>query len=651
VTATTEPITATNVVTLGALGAAEDSRARDARLGVLAPVVVAGITLSALDGGLYDYSRWGLLAAAMLAVLAGLLIAGRVGRFGDLTAPLVALAALAALAAASLWWADSPDRAWTESNRLVLYTAVFAACAVALRTTRDIRRSLAIIGTVIAAAALWTGVALLRGDPGAFLDHRLDMPIGYINGTAGLFLIGLWPAVSLAERAVNPLVAGASMAFAVLEANLLVLTQSRAIVPAVLLSTCVLVGLFPGRIRRVWSLLFIGAGVAAASPWTLAIYADRIPAQPRPVTHALAQGAAIASLLAAAGVAAVWAATTLLLRRRAISAPAQRIGAIATVVVVLGAIAGGAVASGDPLARVQGQWRAFTTLNATETSSTRFTGAGGFRYDLWRVAVDDFRHAPVLGVGAGSYGLSYYQKRAQQESIRQPHSLPLQVLAELGLLGGVLALIVVAGVAATIVRHRRRDVLVGVAGAGMACSWAVQASLDWLYNLPGITCIAIVGVVAASGGRPFVAFAGTRTRRLVLISSAVLVAVAAASFGRQYSASVYAQGARDALADSPSRALERSATSLQLNPYAVETYYTRAAAYARLDDYAHARNLLMRAAAREPLNFVPWALMGDLAARRGEIAQARSAYRRAEMLNPRDPQLRELATDPGQALR
>lgn len=650
-TATTEPATATNVVTLRAPGAAGDrDHTGDARLGILAPVVVGLIALTALDGGLYDYSRWGLLAAVMLAVLAGLLIAGKVGRFGILTPPFVALAGLAAWASASLLWADSPDRAWTESNRLVLYTAVFAICVVALRTSRDARRSLAIIGAVIAAAALWTSVALLRGDPAAFLDHRLDMPIGYINGTAGLFLIGLWPLVSLAERAANPLAAAATIAFAVLEANLLVLTQSRAIVPAVLLSTCVLVALFPGRIRRVWTLLFIAAGVAVASPWTLAIYADRVPGQPRQVAHDLAQGAAIASLLAAFGVAAMWGAVALL-RHRLTSPGAQRLCAIGTVATVLCVTAVGLAASGDPVAHVQTQWRAFTTLNATETSSTRFTGAGGFRYDLWRVAVDDFKREPVLGVGAGSYGLSYYQQRAQQESIRQPHSLPLQILAELGLVGGVLALIVVAGTVAAIVRHRRQDVLAGVAGAGIALSWAVQASLDWLYNLPGITCIAIVAAVAASGHRQFVPFADTRTRRLVLVSSAVLVAVGAASFGRHYSASVYAQSARDALARSPSLAIDKSATSLQLNPYALETLYTRAAAYARLDDYSRARSVLMRAAAREPLNFVPWALMGDLAARRGELSQARSAYRRALMLNPRDALLRELATDPERALR
>ena len=648
-TATTESASAQNVI---ALPARDDGAARDgdARLRLLAPLLAAAIALTALDGGLYDYARWGLLAGVMLAVLAGLLIAGRVGTFGRLTPTVLALVALTAWTSASIMWADSPDRAWTESDRLVLYTAIFAICVVALRTPRDVQRSVAIVGAVIAAAALYTLVALLRGDPNAFLDHRLDMPIGYVNGAAGLFLIGLWPLVSLAERVTRPLVAGAAIALAVVEANLLVLTQSRAILPAVLVSAVVLLALYPGRTARAWTLLVIAAGAAAGSPWTLAVYADRIALQPRAVPIDLAQPAAIAAVVVAVVVGLLWTAVTALRRART-SPRTRRVAAIGAVAAVAGLMAAAAVAAGDPLARAQQEWRAFTTLDVSDTSSTRFTGAGGFRHDLWRIAIADLRRESLAGIGAGSYGLSYYQQRRQEESVRQPHSLPLQILAELGLVGGLLALIATAGAAAAIVRNRRTNVAAGVAGAGMAASWATQTSLDWLHNLPGITCIALLGVVAASGAEPFAAFSTRRRRQLVLIGAAGLVALAAASLGRHYSADVYAERARDALPRDPAGALRASAASLELNPYAVETLYTRAAAYARLDDYARARDALMRAAAREPLNFVPWALLGDLAARRQENGQARAAYRRAVRLNPRDRQLRELVADPSRALR
>ena len=62
-------------------------------------------------------------------------------------------------------------------------------------------------------------------------------------------------------------------------------------------------------------------------------------------------------------------------------------------------------------------------------------------------------------------------------------------------------------------------------------------------------------------------------------------------------------------------------------------------AYARLDDYSGARATLQIAARREPHNYVPPALLGDLAMRRGYYRLAAAEYRRALALNPRDPEL------------
>lgn len=73
--------------------------------------------------------------------------------------------------------------------------------------------------------------------------------------------------------------------------------------------------------------------------------------------------------------------------------------------------------------------------------------------------------------------------------------------------------------------------------------------------------------------------------------------------------------------------------------------YLRAAAYARLDDYQRARASLVEATRREPHDYVPWALLGDLATRRGDRALARRYYRRAVELNPRDTRLREELSD------
>jgi tetratricopeptide (TPR) repeat protein len=128
---------------------------------------------------------------------------------------------------------------------------------------------------------------------------------------------------------------------------------------------------------------------------------------------------------------------------------------------------------------------------------------------------------------------------------------------------------------------------------------------------------------------------GRRQAGLVLGLSAL--ALLAASVGRQYAASRYEASGAAKLASSPRAALGGLQTAAQLDPYSLRTLYTIASAYARLDDYADARATLLVAQRREPHNYVPPALLGDLAMRRGDYALAEVEYGRAVSLNPRDP--------------
>ena len=57
--------------------------------------------------------------------------------------------------------------------------------------------------------------------------------MGYINGTAGLLVMGIWPWLGLAETAKTRGLRAAAISAAALIASTAVLTQSRAIVLAV----------------------------------------------------------------------------------------------------------------------------------------------------------------------------------------------------------------------------------------------------------------------------------------------------------------------------------------------------------------------------------------------------------------------------------
>ena len=124
-----------------------------------------------------------------------------------------------------------------------------------------------------------------------------------------------------------------------------------------------------------------------------------------------------------------------------------------------------------------------------------------------------------------------------------------------------------------------------------------------------------------------------------MVGSLVVLALLAASIGRQYAAALYSNSGQALVPKHPLRALARLRTAEQLDPWSMQTQYSVAAAYAELNDYTAARAALLHAAQLEPENYVPPALLGDIAVRVGNNAMALAAYRRALQLDPREPVL------------
>ena len=151
----------------------------------------------------------------------------------------------------------------------------------------------------------------------------------------------------------------------------------------------------------------------------------------------------------------------------------------------------------EPHGTIATQWNDFTHLKAEQAAPDRFVAIGaGFRYDLWRVAFDEFKADPLGGVGAGNYDDSYYRLRHNPQSVTVPHSLEMQMLAELGI-GGIIALLVFCGAVlyAGLSRDRRlagRDPGIRVAALGMFTAWLTATSFDWLYDIPGLTGMAML---------------------------------------------------------------------------------------------------------------------------------------------------------------
>ncbi len=621
---------------------------------LLAVALLLALTMAAspLVSGFYDFAVWGPIALVAMVLLIVVAWGRRPVLSGRARLAAGGLCALLALSAASMLWAQSKESAWTDTNRLALYVTVFLLTVVAVRD----RRSARLVVLVLGLAALLTSVGLaaeflLGGGAGAFLTRRLNAPIGYINGTAGLLVMGIWPWLAFAERARGRWQRAASLAAATVIAATFVLTQSRAVIPATILTAVLVLACGPGRPRRAVHLIVLAGAVAVSVPWTLRVYsAGGLAARATNPPQHLLRDAALAIVLA--GVLAGGAALALdALVRRFPAGRRERLSRqLGATLLAIGAVGliGGVTLGHGWIAR---EYDTFTADRVNQAASVRFVDASGFRYDLWRVAVKEFTAHPLGGVGAGNYDTDYYRLRRNPEYVVQPHSLELQMAAELGI-GGLLALLVFCGVVLVSGFARTgtlaaRDPVIRIAALGVFSAWLIDTSVDWLYDIPGLTGMAMIAaalLVLPAPGSPGLtparsAWPRRRRHQAALVAGLGIVALLAASLGRQYVATRYAASGQAEIARSPASAIGTLRTAERLDPFSLSTLYSLASAEARLDDYAQARADLLAAERREPSNYVPPALLGDLATRRGYLSVALREYRRAERLDPNDPGL------------
>jgi hypothetical protein len=155
--------------------------------------------------------------------------------------------------------------------------------------------------------------------------------------------------------------------------------------------------------------------------------------------------------------------------------------------------------AGNPVSWAEQKWEAFKNDDAAGQEQSRYLAASGSgRYTLWQVAWEDFASRPLLGVGTHNYEATYYQLREKEVGyIRQPHILPLEVLAERGLIGGVLFFGFLATCLGTGLWQRFKNLgSEGKAQVGAMVAavtyWFVHSSAEWFWQLPAVTLPATI---------------------------------------------------------------------------------------------------------------------------------------------------------------
>ena len=544
--------------------------------------------------GAFDLRYWaplGVLSLTLLGVLVGM---GEwsLPRRAPLRIAVVAIWCFAAFVCLSAAWSDSPGDAWEGAARTALIAAIFTLAVGGSERGFGARRlGPWLTGGVVVIA----GIVLLRmllDGADVFLAGRLSAPVGYRNGTAALFAFAAWPLIGIAaRRGVSSGVRAAAFAATVLVFGLAFVTQSRGVLLGFLAGGLVSILIGPDPVRRSWLAIAALAAVAAVSGTLLSPF-DAFDGGVGQVTDGDVRDAGIALLLlsavAFAGGLFLFVLDNGLRRDLFVQMRARQLATIALLALAVVAGAGVLARVGNPVSYVDAKLDEFTNLNAVTTSSSgaRLGTVSGQRYDLYRVAWDQFLEQPLVGGGEGSYRFAYYRDRRTDRNLNNPHSLPMRLLAETGLIGTGLFLAWLVAVGIAIARRARRlqgADRVWIAGlSAAAVTLLAQSIVDWLWLLPGLFGLGVLALGLASGGDDEEAPAGTHIhsrritpRRVVATGALALATVAVALL---MLSDLYVRKAREDALRSPQAELAAARTAAWLNPVAVTPLYLQASA-------------------------------------------------------------------------
>lgn len=618
----------------------------------------------ALNNGGYDAIErdaigiavwWAVLVGTALSVLA---VAGW-ARSGWVTLGL--LTAFAAWTALSFIWTESDERTATELARVATYLGVLAL-ALAVQERGRWRHLLhgvtAAVGIVCALAVLsrlepaWFPERVTAEFlPGIEIERRLAYPLNYSSGLGAFAAIGLpllLAAASSARTVAGQTLAGAALPVVALA---LWLTSSGLSVAAAAIGLGLFLVLAPDRLPKLGTLGAAGAGSAV-----LFAAADGREALDRGLPTAAAQQQGDEMLLiilgVCAGVAIAQAAIGRAVRhgRRPawlrVSRERARLASVAALVavVIVGVVAG---APGE----LSDRWDDFTARGGSSSpagprGAQLLDVSGSGRYQFWQSAADANATAPVEGIGPGTFEFWWSREGLYAGFVRDAHSLYMENLAELGIVG----LLLIGGFSVAVLALGAWRALrtppalrLAIAAATAGCGAFVAAAMvDWVWELgvlPVVFCLLAAIAVAGgaqgrrSGSRPT---AGPAWRRhggrifMVVLSLGALVAISLPLAG-----AVETQRSRDAATEGRlDAALAHARNAAFVQPYAATPRLEEALILEYRGELAQAAEAAREATRRESTNWRTWAILSRIEERRGNVGMARDAYRKARSLNP-----------------
>jgi O-antigen ligase len=289
-------------------------------------------------------------------------------------------------------------------------------------------------------------------------------------------------------------------------------TYSRGALVALAAAIVVSLAFARERLRgRRWLAL---AGVAAGVPLAVGLTRDALTSPNVGLSQRQTTGAEFAAVILVTVVALIVGGRQVLLAEgRVTITPARRRGIVrgliglAALVVLVGVIAV-ALSHRGLTGTISHEWHNFTNTQAlSETNPNRLlSDKFGYRLLWWKEALRAVSAKPVGGWGAGSFPVVHLLFRRNGLNVMQPHSVPLQFLAETGLVGAVLGIgafvaLLVAGARAVRATESPRERMLAAALLGAVVAYCLHAYYDWDSDIPGVTLpmLALLGVLVGSG--------------------------------------------------------------------------------------------------------------------------------------------------------
>ena len=595
----------------------------------------------------------------------------------------VLFAAFAAWSGLSLLWSVAPDLSWAELNRGGAYTLAIAialfAGATAPRAIERVAAGYLVVAVVVALYAIGGKVAPGIHIDGIFdLNHtsifsRLRGPLGYWNALAIVVVL----AVPIALRMVTDVTRSNRGRLAALAALYLLfivtaLTYSRGGLLAMFVAIGVATYFGSGRLR---GLAAFGLTVLAALPAILcafllpAISGNAVPLGLRIHDGKILLAVMVGSLGMLLAVA--WALLRLEPRVRWSRERTRRLTRglrWAAGAFLLVAVIGMAQSQRGLTGTISNQVSSFTKAHKDPLSdpSHLVSTNSGNRWVWWQEAMGAWSDRPLGGHGAGSFPVTHLQYRKNELPVRQPHNVPVQFMAETGIVGtglwiGAMVLLLLAG--ANRVRSfpagRERDMGAAILGAGIA--WTLHTIYDWDWDIPGATLPALIllGVLAARPPRDrghghglaaaFEVPTLARVRPAQLSAAALLLCAFSMSallpswsHGKSIDALAKA-GHKGATKAELEEAAAEADLAARLNPLAVDPLFAAQTIAERRGRPLEARRYLLEAVDRQPQNRIAWFRLALLAAETRNPAGFVRASQKALELDPMAGVVRGLA--------